>query len=304
MPCHDEEDVLPTLYDEVMTAAHRCATRVELIVVDDGSSDATLSLARGLADRDARVRVLTFSRNFGKEAAMLAGLRAARGDAVIVMDADLQHPPHLIEELVAVHERGFDQVVARRDRRGDPKLRSATSRAYYRIINRLIDVRLEDGVGDFRLLSRRAVDALLQLGEVNRFSKGLFSWIGFPTAAVDYANVARGAGTSSWSFRTLFNYGLDGLISFNDKPLRISVWMGLSAVLCAFLYVGWLAIRFVQYGVEAPGYLTTIAVIVMLGGFQLIFLGILGEYIGRIYYESKKRPHFIVATEYSQGSGG
>lgn len=297
VPCYNESAVLPELCSEVFKVATGLADEVELVIVDDGSSDDTFAVAARIANHDARVRVLGFSRNFGKEAAIRAGLDAARGDAVVLMDADMQHPPHLIADLVERHEAGADQVVARRTRDGDPKLRSGLARWYYRLVNRVTDVSIEDGVGDFRLMSRPVVNALLEMDEVNRFSKGLFNWVGFRVDSVDYVNVPRSTGSSTWSFKTLFNYGLDGILSFNNKPLRASLWLGAVAVSMSILYVLWLLAQFFIGGVDAPGYITTITVVVFLGGIQLMFLGIIGEYVGRIYYETKRRPHFIVAHE-------
>ncbi len=287
VPCFNEAGSLRRLYDEVMAVAPSLASSVELVLVDDGSSDATLAVASRLAAGDPRVRVVGFSRNFGKEAAMLAGLRSARGDAVVVMDADLQHPPALLPRLVEAFLDGHDQVVARRTRVGDSWGRRVVSRAYYTVVNRFADVRLQDGVGDFRLMSRPVVDAVLALGEANRFSKGLFSWVGFDTVCVDYDNVVRREGGSRWGRGALVDYGVDGLVSFNSKPLRVGIWLGLAAVLVSAGYVLWLLVRYLRVGVEMPGYLTTIAVIVGLGGVQLVFLGIIGEYIGRIYAEGE-----------------
>ena len=297
VPCHNEEGVIERLHAEVMSHAGTVADRVELVLVDDGSADSTLMFAQALASSDSRVRVISFSRNFGKEAAMLAGLRAAEGDAVVIMDADLQHPPELLKVLVETHEQGFDQVLAKRTRNGDPKLRTALSRAYYRGINHMVDVPLADGVGDFRLLSRRAVDALLALGEVNRFSKGLFSWIGFDQAIIEYSNVQRAAGASTWTLKMLLNYGIDGVMSFNNKPLRASIWMGLWVVGLSVLYVAWLIFNAVTGSIDVPGYITIVAAVTGLGGIQLIFLGVIGEYIGRIYYETKARPHYIIRSD-------
>jgi len=215
VPCHNEEAVLPRLVDEVLAAVGPTGVDVELILVDDGSRDGTMAVLRALHAQDRRVRHVSLSRNFGKESAMLAGLAYARGDAVVIMDADLQHPPRLIVQMLEQHREGFDQVVARRTRDGDSVGRTLISRVYYRLVNSLVEVEIEDGVGDFRLLSRRAVDALLALDEYNRFSKGLFSWIGFPTAVIDYRNEARqGGGGSRWSMRRLLNYGIDGVMSF------------------------------------------------------------------------------------------
>jgi len=242
------------------------------------------------------VRYVSLSRNFGKESAMLAGLSYARGDAVVIMDADLQHPPSVVLEMLELYDQGYDQVVARRTRDGDAFGRTVMSRLYYRLVNSMVEVSMEDGVGDFRLLSRRAVDALLQMGEYNRFSKGLFSWIGFTMATVDYKNVARqGGGASRWSFRRLLNYGMDGVMSFNNAPLRMAIYLGAVVTALSFAYVLYIIAAAVVQGVTVPGYVTLVAAVLGLGGLQLLFLGVIGEYVGRIYYEAKKRPHFLVA---------
>jgi glycosyltransferase involved in cell wall biosynthesis len=296
VPCHDEEDVLPRLVDEVLSCIATPDVDVELVLVDDGSRDRTLAVAQELHQRDRRVRYVSLSRNFGKESAMLAGLAYARGDAVVIMDADLQHPPRLIARMLELQREGYDQVVARRTREGDSLPRTLASRLYYRLANAVVEVDLQDGVGDFRLLSRRAVDALLQMGEYNRFSKGLFSWIGFPTATIDYRNEARQGGAGSrWSMRRLLNYGLDGIMSFNNAPLRLAVYVGLAVTALAFAYVAFLVVAVVFKGVTVPGYVTLVAAILGMGGIQLLFLGVIGEYVGRIYFETKQRPHFIVA---------
>jgi glycosyltransferase involved in cell wall biosynthesis len=296
VPCHNEEDVLPRLVQEVLTAAESAGVDVEVVLVDDGSRDLTMQVVRELRRSDDRVRYVSLSRNFGKEAAMLAGLAYAGGDAVVIMDADLQHPPRLIGQMLDLHRQGFDQVVARRTRDGDAFGRTLLARMYYRLANSLVDVRVEDGVGDFRLLSRRAVDALLQMGEYNRFSKGLFSWIGFPTAHVDYRNESRqGGGGSKWTVRRLLNYGLDGIMSFNTAPLRLAIYVGLVVMIFSFGYVAFTVINAIVGGVDVPGYVTLVGAVLGLGGLQLLFLGVIGEYVGRIYAEAKQRPHFIVA---------
>ena len=296
VPCYNEADSLERLYDETLAATAGLSREFELILVNDGSRDDTLDIARGLAARDPSVRVLSFSRNFGKEAAMLAGLRASRGDAVAIMDADLQHPPQLLRDMIAVLQQGeADQVVARRSRAGDSKVRTWFSKRYYTLVNGMVDVELTDGVGDFRVLTRRAVDSLLELGEQNRFSKGLFSWIGYPTKVISYENVLRDAGESSWTFRSLVNYGLDGVLSFNQRPLRFVFWVGVFAIMVAVAHLVWLLVGFFREGVETPGYLTTIAAVTMFSGVQLISLAIIAEYIGRIYLEVKGRPHYIIA---------
>ena len=305
VPCHNEAGSLERLYDETVAATAGLSREYELILIDDGSRDKTLEIARGLAARDSSVRVLSFSRNFGKESAMLAGLRASRGDAVAIMDADLQHPPQLLRDMVAVLLRGeADQVVARRSRTGDSRVRTWFSRAYYRVVNGMVDVELTDGVGDFRVLSRRAVDSLLELGEQNRFSKGLSSWIGYPTTVLSYENVLRDAGESSWTFKTLVNYGLNGVLSFNQKPLRFVFGIGIIAILIALAHLLWLLVGFFRDGVDTPGYLTTIAAVTMLSGVQLISLAIIAEYIGRIYLEVKGRPHYIIAESLNDPGQG
>ncbi|MFI1825243.1 glycosyltransferase family 2 protein [Streptomyces sp. NPDC020412] len=266
----------------------------EICYVDDGSRDGTRDLLRKLAETDPRARYTSFSRNFGKESAMLAGLRMAHGDAVVLMDADLQHPPSLIPRMLELHRHGYDQVIAQRDRAGEGVLRTALSQLYYRLVRRFMDVEIVDGAGDFRLLSRRAVNALLALPESNRFSKGLFSWIGFDTVTFAYQNQQRAAGSSKWGGRRLLNYGIDGLLSFNSRPLRLAIHAGLWLVLSALAYALWIVVNVIVSGVDTPGYATIIAAMVGLGGIQIATLGVIGEYVGRIYHESKRRPHYVV----------
>lgn len=294
VPCHNEAGVVVAAYERLSAEIAVAVADYELLFVDDGSTDATLDEIRELADKDKCVRFISFSRNFGKEAAMLAGLTATHGAAVVIIDADLQHPPHLIPRMLELHAKGFDQVVAKRTRAGDKPTRTLAARTYYKLMNGLIDVRLVDGVGDFRLLSRRAVESVLKLGEYNRFSKGLFSWIGYEQATIEYDNVQRVGGDSSWTFRSLINYGVDGVISFNNKPLRLSIWLGGLVIVVSLLYFLWLLARVAIFGVELPGYVTLVGAVAGLGGIQLIFLGVIGEYIGRIYYEAKGRPHYLV----------
>ncbi|MCP2164394.1 glycosyltransferase family 2 protein [Goodfellowiella coeruleoviolacea] len=294
VPCFNEEHGMTSLHEALVRVLPDLADTFEVLLVDDGSSDGTLTQMREVSRRDPRFRYIALSRNFGKEAAMLAGLSQARGDVVALIDADLQHPPELLGQMIDLLGKGYDQVVARRTRTGDPALRKAISKLYYRMINKVVDVELEDGVGDFRVLTRRAVQALLSLGEYNRFSKGLFSWIGFDTATIDYENVARQEGTTKWTFRKLLNYGIDGVISFNNKPLRAAVYLGGLVTLVAFCYVAWVIFQALTNGVTSPGYVTIMSGVLGLGGLQLLFLGVIGEYLGRIYYESKQRPHFLV----------
>jgi glycosyltransferase involved in cell wall biosynthesis len=294
VPCFNEEHALKHLQRALLDVLPGVAGEFEVLLVDDGSRDGTLAVMRRLCAVDSRFRYLALSRNFGKEAAMLAGLSQARGDAVAIMDADLQHPPALLAAMVELLDQGHDQVIARRTRAGEPLVRRVLARAYYRLINRVVDVELQDGVGDFRVLSRRAVRALLSLGEYNRFSKGLFSWIGFDTAVVDYDNAERSVGSTKWTAAKLVNYGIDGLVSFNNRPLRMAIYLGGLVTLMAFCYAAWVLWHTIRDGVDVPGYATIMCGVLGLGGLQLLFLGVLGEYLGRIYYETKRRPHFLV----------
>ncbi|ORT58481.1 glycosyltransferase family 2 protein [Streptomyces sp. CB03238] len=302
VPCFNEEEIIGRFHDHVTTELDSLAAEFaadltveyELVYVDDGSHDRTLTLLQGIAASDSHTRYVSFSRNFGKEAAMLAGLQHAGGDAVVIMDADLQHPPELIRRMLRLHGEGFDQVIARRTRTGDRVTRTVAARAYYRLINRLVDVELVDGVGDFRLLSRRTVDAVLELTEYNRFSKGLFAWVGFRTTTFEYENARREQGRSKWTFGKLLNYGLDGLISFNDKPLRAALYLGLLLVSLATAYAAWIVGVALVNGVDTPGYVTLLVTVTALAGVQMVMLGLVGEYVGRIYYEVKRRPHFLV----------
>ncbi|WP_433549487.1 glycosyltransferase family 2 protein [Streptomyces sp. CA-294286] len=303
VPCYNEEMVIESFDAKTRALLDSLPVDYEICYVDDGSSDRTLDLLRALAKKHpAGLRYTSFSRNFGKEAAMLAGLREATGDAVVIMDADLQHPPELIGRMLELHAVGHDQVIARRDRSGESRLRKALGKTYYRMVNRWVDVELVDGVGDFRLLSRRAVNALLSMPEQNRFSKGLFSWIGFDTITFAYTNVAREAGETKWRFGALVNYGVDGLISFNNRPLRVAIHLGLLLAGLATLYVAWTVVSTLAFGVRTPGYATLLAAIVGMGGAQMVMLGLVGEYIGRIYYETKRRPHFLVKETNAPGS--
>ncbi|MCX4731960.1 glycosyltransferase [Streptomyces sp. NBC_01363] len=294
VPCFNEDEVIEVFHRALISALEPTRRTFEICYVDDGSSDRTRLRIGSLATADQRVRYTSFSRNFGKEAAMLAGLRMSRGDAVVLMDADLQHPPELLPRMLELRQRGYDQVVARRDRAGEGALRTFLSALYYRVMGRCMDVQVVDGEGDFRLLSRTAVDAVLALPETNRFSKGIFSWIGFDTVGFTYRNMQRAAGDSKWGGRRLLNYGIDGLISFNSHPLRLAIHIGLALALAALGYAVWTIVGVVLHGVVVPGYTTLLTAVVALGGIQLATLGVIGEYVGRIYSESKRRPHYLV----------
>lgn len=295
VPCYNEESVLPKFYEAIKATMAQLNITYEVVFINDGSRDGTQKALEKFAEQDELIRFVSFSKNFGKESAMLAGLSYATGDYVLIMDADLQHPPSLIPVMLEKAKQGYDQVIAKRNRSGEKLTRSLLTKLYYKFINSLVDVQLENGIGDFRLLSRQAVDALLSLKEYNRFSKGLFSWIGFNETVIEYDNIIREEGASRWSFASLLNYGIDGVISFNNKPLRIAIYLGLAVTILDILYVLFMLGQIILRGIDVPGYFTTIAAILLIGGLQLFFMGIVGEYIGRIYYEVKRRPHYIVA---------
>ena len=295
VPCYNEEFILPKFYEAIKATMSPLNITYEVVFINDGSRDGTQKTLEKFAEQDELIRFVSFSKNFGKESAMLAGLSYATGDYVLLMDADLQHPPSLIPVMLERAQEGYDQVIAKRNRKGEKLTRSLLTKTYYKFINSLIDVQLENGIGDFRLLSRQAVDAILSLKEYNRFSKGLFSWIGFNETVIEYDNIIREEGDSKWSFASLLNYGIDGVISFNNKPLRIAIYLGLAVTILDILYVLFMLVQITLRGIDVPGYFTTIAAILLVGGLQLFFMGIIGEYIGRIYYEVKRRPHYIVA---------
>lgn len=294
VPSYNEEDNILSFYEQVSNEVSKVEYNYEIIFIDDGSKDGTYNTLKKLSNEKENVKFISFTRNFGKEAAILAGLTHSSGDAVILMDADLQHPPSLLDKLIKGYEEGYDQVIAKRNRKGDPLLKTILAGGYYKLMNKFIDVSLESGIGDFRLLSRKAVNSILTLTEYNRFSKGIFSWIGYNQKIIEYENVARLEGESKWSISNLLNYGIDGVISFNNKPLRICLYTGLFILLFSILYIFITLSQILVKGIDVPGYFTTIASVLFLGGIQLVSLGIIGEYIGRIYYETKHRPHYII----------
>jgi glycosyltransferase involved in cell wall biosynthesis len=304
VPAYNEAPVLPAFHRRLATVMDGLGLGWEVVYVDDGSSDGTLGLLLTLKMERPEVALVALSRNFGKEAALTAGLDHARGrDAVIVIDADLQDPPELIPALIAAWREGVDVVYAqRRSRAGETWLKRATANTFYRLMGRIGGpVRLPPDTGDFRLMSRRAVDALLRLRERHRFMKGLFAWVGFPSRAVLYDRDPRVAGTTKWNYRQLWTLSLEGITSFTTLPLRVATWLGLGTAAFALLYGGWVVLKALLYGNPVPGYPSLMTVILLLGGVQLITLGVIGEYLGRIFNETKGRPLYIVGRHLPSG---
>ncbi|MDD5249059.1 MAG: glycosyltransferase family 2 protein [Rhodocyclaceae bacterium] len=295
VPVYNEEAVLPEFHARLGAVLDRLPLRSEVLYVNDGSGDRTQALVDRLCQADARVASVELSRNFGKEIAMTCGLDHAQGDVVVIIDADLQDPPELIARLVQEWQAGFDVVYARRtERRGETWLKRATAAMFYRVIQRVSQVNIPRNTGDFRLMSRRAVAALLQLREKHRFMKGLFAWVGFPQQAVDYCREPRFAGKSKFNFWRLWNFALEGLTSFTIGPLKIATYVGLLTAMLAFCYGAVIIARTLLYGDPVRGYPTVMVTILFLGGIQLMFIGVIGEYLGRTYDETKHRPLYLV----------
>ncbi|MFI3622456.1 glycosyltransferase family 2 protein [Vagococcus fluvialis] len=298
VPCYNEEETILSFYQEVMKIKEQMPPlNFEFIFVNDGSSDNTLKQLKILENKDPKqVKYLSFSRNFGKEAALYAGLKHATGDLITVMDADLQDPPSLLPEMYRlITEQNYDCIGTRRkNREGEPKIRSFFAKKFYKIINKISDVQIVDGARDFRLMTRQMVDAILELQEYNRFSKGLFSWVGFDTFYLEYENVERQEGKSSWSFGQLFMYSLDGIIAFSEFPLIISAFVGMLSFILAIIALIFIVVRALIFGDPTSGWPSLVCIILALGGLQLFCLGILGQYLGKTFLETKKRPIYIL----------
>lgn len=296
VPCYNEEAGLARFYAETSAVCAKLDADVEFIFVDDGSRDGTLTALKGLAERDGRVRWLALSRNFGKEAALFAGLEHARGDYVAVMDADLQDPPELLPELLdIVRGGGYDCAAVRRvDRKGEPPIRSWFARQFYKIINKMSKTEIVDGARDYRLMTRQMADAVLRVTEYNRFSKGIFSWVGFRTKWVETVNVERAAGESKWSFFKLLVYALDGITAFSTAPLAIASVLGLVFCLIAFFAILFVIVRQLVWGGSAFGWPSLVCIILFLAGIQLFCVGIVGQYLAKTYLEVKGRPIYLL----------
>ena len=297
IPCYNEEEALNYLYQELeRVSAQMSDYDFEFIFVNDGSKDKTLEELKTFAQKDERVIYLSFSRNFGKEAAMYAGFCNASGDYVAVMDADMQDPPSLLPEMMEYLESGeYDSVATRRvTRKGEPKIRSFFARQFYKLINRISDADIVDGARDFRLMNREMVDAIISIGEQNRFSKGIFGWIGFRTKWLPFENVERVAGETKWNFWGLLKYSIDGIINFSQTPLSIASFVGMFFTFVAFVAIIFIMIRKFVWGDPVSGWPSLVCIITFLGGIQLFCMGIIGQYLSKTYLEVKKRPHYII----------
>ena len=302
IPCYNEEESLPILYGALCDVREQVSDReFEFIFVNDGSRDKTAEVIRDLASKDKCVKYVFFSRNFGKEAAMYAGLEKAQGDYIAILDADMQDPPSLIPSMIESLDKDEADIVAARrvTRKGEPPIRSFFARSFYKLINKMCDVEIADGARDFRLMKRCVVDAIISLNERQRFSKGIFAWVGFRTKWVEHENVERVAGETKWSFWKLFRYAIDGIVAFTTAPLRFATYCGFAFAFAAFLYIVYYFIRAIILRIydQVPGYPSLLCFMLFIGGLILMALGLLGEYIGRIFIEVKRRPQYIVSEE-------
>ena len=303
VPCYNEEQALPYFYDEITKLSDKMSNAYpvsfEYIFVDDGSKDKTAEVLKDMAKNDRRVKFISFSRNFGKEAGLLAGLENAKGDYIAVMDADLQDPPALLEEMYEALTTGdYDCAAARRvTRKGEPPILSWFAKIFYKIINKISSADLMDGARDFRLMKRSVVDAILSMKEYNRFSKGIFGWVGFKTKWIDYENVERVAGDTKWSFTKLLFYSIDGIVAFSTVPLSISALLGVLCCIVAFIMVLVIIVKTLIWGDPVAGYPSLVCIIFLLSGVQLFTIGILGQYIAKTYMETKQRPKYFIEKE-------
>ena len=297
VPCFNEEEVIPLYYEEMQKVRKQEEGKIdfEIIFIDDGSKDKTLEVIKKLSEQDECIHYVSFSRNFGKEAAMYAGFEHANGEYVVTMDVDLQDPPHLIPEMIrSIEEEGYDSVATRRvTRKGEPPIRSFFARRFYGLINKISDADIVDGARDFRMMKRDMVNAILSMPEYNRFTKGIFGWVGFKTKWIEFENVERAAGETKWSFWKLFRYALEGIIAFSTVPLAIVSLIGVIVCIIAFLFLLFVVIRATIFGDPVAGWPSLICVISFLSGIQLLGIGVVGMYLSKTYLETKKRPIYI-----------
>lgn len=296
VPCYNEEDALKIFYDKITEISEKIDADFEYVFVDDGSSDNTLNKMKELSKKDERVKFVSFSRNFGKESAMYAGLKKATGDYVALMDVDLQDPPELLEEMYKTVSSGEYDCVAtkRKTRKGEPIIRSLFSKMFYKLINKMTTTEIIDGARDYRLMSRKMVNSVLELSEYNRFSKGIFSWVGYKTKWLSYNNIERSAGKTKWNFWKLFKYSIEGITSFSTIPLVMSAVFGMLLCLVSFIMILIIIGKTLIYGDPVSGWPSTVCIILFVSGIQLFFLGIIGEYMAKAYMEIKNRPIYIV----------
>ena len=296
VPCYNEQEVLPIFYNETCKVIEKMDADFEFIFIDDGSKDNTVLIMRELAEKDDRVFYYSFSRNFGKEAGIYAGLYNAKGDICVVMDADMQDPPSLLPQMYdAIINEGYDLVATCREtREGEPPVRAFFARLFYKIINKISDADIKDGARDFRMMSRKMVDSIIELGEYNRFSKGIFGWVGFKTKWLPYENIERAAGNTKWSFWKLFKYSLDGIVNFSSAPLYISSLIGILFCIIAVISTIFFFVRRLMFGDPVTGWASTACIITFIGGIQLFCVGVLGQYMARMYLETKNRPKYII----------
>lgn len=298
VPAYNEEETIELFFDEVNTQTLDLPLDKTFYFINDGSSDRTLDVIKTLSQKHSNVKYISFSRNFGKEAALLAGLRAASGDFVTVMDADLQDPPSMLNEMYDKLQEGYDIVGTRRvSRKDEPFIRSIFARAFYKIMNTISSTQMVDGARDYRLMTRQVVDSILELPEHNRFSKGLFSWVGYDVFYLEYNNVERVAGKTSWSFWGLLHYSIDGIINFSDAPLSLATFIGFISFLISLCMSLFYALKTIIWGEIVQGFPTLIILILMLGGLQLLSLGIIGKYLSKVFLETKQRPNYFVKED-------
>ncbi len=305
VPCYNEEEALPIFYETLIRTLHTISdVEYEILFIDDGSTDGTLKILRQLSENN-NVYYLSFSRNFGKESAMYAGFCNAKGDYVTIMDADLQDPPELLPQMLEIVQSGeYDSVATRRvDRKGEPPIRSWFARQFYKFLNRFSEADVVDGARDYRLMKREMVEAIVSMGEYNRFSKGIFGWIGFRTYWLPYENKDRIAGETKWSFWKLFRYAINGIINFSNMPLVISSVLGIVITLIAFAFIIFIVIRRLVFGDPVAGWASTVCIVMFLGGIQLLCLGIMGQYMAKTYMETKRRPIYIVWESHMSNTG-
>lgn len=302
VPCYNEEDNVPYFYEELLKQEDKLAAmdaEMEIIYIDDGSRDRTVAEVRKLREKDERVHLVSFSRNFGKEAGIYAGLQKAKGDYVVLMDADLQDPPSLLPEMLSYVKQGYDSVATRRvSRKGEPPIRSFFARRFYALMKVISKTEIVDGARDYRLMTRQMVDAILSMTEYNRFTKGIFGWVGYETKWLEYENIERVKGETKWSFWKLLLYSMDGIMAFSTLPLALSSFMGIIFCILSFLLIIFIVVRAAVFGDPVAGWPSLVCIITLIGGVQMFFIGVVGQYLAKMYMEVKNRPIYLVKEEF------